>query len=67
MTEEIFNTVNKIFPELLNLLKKRNPELVTLYMQRYEYTGEQYPPAMRLHNAYQILRAYVAIIEGERE
>jgi hypothetical protein len=65
MTEEIFATVSEIFPKLLEMLKKRNPELVTLYTQRYEYTGEQYPLAMRLHNAYQILRAYLALIEGE--
>jgi hypothetical protein len=65
--EEIFRTVNEIFPKLLELLEKEKPELVPLYRQRYEYTGEQYPLAMRLHNAYQILRAYVAIIEGERE
>jgi hypothetical protein len=59
--EEIFETVDSIFPELVELLKQKHPELVTLYKQRYEYTKGLYNLTTRLHNAYQILRAYVTL------
>jgi len=60
-TEEIFKTVDEIFPELVELLKQKRPELVKLYEQRYEYTKGLYNLTTRLHNAYQILRAYVTL------
>jgi hypothetical protein len=60
-TEEIFETVDRLFPELLELLRQKHPELTTLYQQRYKYTQNVYPIVMRLHNAYQILRAYVTL------
>ena len=58
MYGEIFEEVDRVFPELIELLKRKNPELVALYKQRYEYTQNAYPQVMRLHNAYQILRTY---------
>jgi hypothetical protein len=59
--EEIFATVDKIYPEFIQLLRQKNPELETLYVMRYSYTDKKYPPTMRLHNAYEILRAYIAL------
>jgi hypothetical protein len=56
--EEIFEAVDKIFPQLIQLLRQKHPELVKLYQQRYEYTKPQYSLETRLHNAYQILRTY---------
>jgi hypothetical protein len=63
MSEEtIFETVREIFPELLQYLQSNHPELVILYQQRYEYAiDEHYPPAMRMHNAYEILKTYMII------
>jgi hypothetical protein len=59
--EEIFQTVDEIFPELVDMLKRKHPELVRLYEQRYEYVKGPYSPAVRLHNAQQILRAYLVL------
>ena len=64
--EEIFQTVNKIFPELMQMLQQKHPELTTLYTQRYHYCDEKYPLAMRLHNAYQILRTYCQLLTEQK-
>jgi len=59
--EEIFEKVDRIYPELIELLKKKKPELTPLYEQRYEYTRKPYALTMRLHNAYEILKTYIAL------
>ena len=59
--EEIFQTVDEIFPELIEILRQKYPELVKLYEQRYEYVKGPYNLATRLHNAYQILKAYLIL------
>jgi len=66
-SHEIFNTVKEVFPEVIKYLEEKHPELVPLYEQRYNYViDEHYPPVMRLHNAYEILKTYM-IIKGERK
>jgi hypothetical protein len=60
--EEIFETVVRIFPELKEMLQQKNPELEPLYTQRFYYaTDKRYPPTMRIHNAYEILRTYIQL------
>jgi hypothetical protein len=59
--EEIFGKVDKIFPELIELLRRKKPELIPLYEGKYECTKEMYPINVRLHNAYEILRTYIAL------
>jgi len=59
--KEVFMVVDKIFPELVELLKRKKPELIPLYERRHEYTGKPYPLHMRLHNAYEILKTYIAL------
>jgi hypothetical protein len=57
--EEVKRRVEEVFPELLKILEEKHPELIPLYQARYEYaTGEHYSLSMRLHNAYEILKAY---------
>jgi len=64
---EVFGAVKEVFPEVKKYLEEKHPELVPLYEQRYNYAiDEHYPPAMRLHNAYEILKTYM-IIKGERK
>ena len=53
--------VIRIFPELIEWLKANKPDYVPLYMMRYEYALGNYPPAMRMHNVYEILRMYESI------
>jgi hypothetical protein len=65
--EEIFQTVNEIYPKLQQMLKQKHPELTTLYSQRFYYAmDEKYPLAMRLHNAYQILRTYCQLLTEQK-
>ena len=64
MDDDIFVTVEKCWPELMRLLEEKYPELVP-YRQRFEYATGPYPPAMRLHNAYEILRTFLAIRRNE--
>jgi len=64
---EIFGAVKEVFPEVKKYLEEKHPELVPLYEQRYNYAmDEHYPPTMRLHNAYEILKTYM-IIRGVRK
>ena len=56
--KNIFDKVNEVYCELIDLLRQRHPELVPLYHARYEYTDPKYPPMMRLHNAYEIIRTW---------
>jgi len=58
MTEEIFNTVRKVWPELERLLRERHPELLPVFRMRYQYATGPYPDAMRWHNAFAVLAAY---------
>ena len=55
---QIIKEAEEKYWELRELLKKKHPELLPLYDARFEYLDPRYPPAMRLHNAYQILRAW---------
>jgi hypothetical protein len=56
--EIIFNRVNEVYWELIELLRQKHPEYIPLYQARFEYTDPKYPLAMRLHNAYEILRTW---------
>jgi len=59
---EILKEVKEVYPEVIKYLKEKHPELVILYEQRYNYAiDEHYPPVMRLHNAYEILKTYMVI------
>jgi len=64
MTEEVFETVKKIWPELMRMLQEKHPELLPLYRMRYEYATGLYPDAMRLHNARQLLQTYEILKKG---
>jgi hypothetical protein len=60
--EEIFATVKRIYPELMELIRQKEPELEQLYTMRFRYAmDDRYPPLMRLHNAYEIMRTYLAL------
>jgi hypothetical protein len=56
--ETIIKEAEKRYWELIEILKVKHPELVPLYNARFEYLDPHYPIAMRLHNAYQILRIW---------
>ncbi|MEM4301527.1 MAG: hypothetical protein QXQ70_03045 [Candidatus Caldarchaeum sp.] len=58
MDIDLEEKVKEVFPRLIEVLKRRHPELVELYNRRYEYATGPYPEEMKLHNAYQILRTY---------
>jgi hypothetical protein len=63
--EEIFAAVKRYFPELMELIRQKEPELEQLYTMRFHYAMDgRYPPLMRLHCAYEILRAYIALKVG---
>ena len=59
--EEIYGTVRKIAPKLLSMLQERSPEEAALYAARIEYALGRYPEAMRLHNAYEVMRKYLSL------
>ena len=67
---ELLEKVIKIRGEFFTLLEKHNPELIPLYIARYEYAaGKHYNDAMRLHNMREILACYslLKLLEqGER-
>jgi hypothetical protein len=56
--ELIVKRAMEVYWELRELLKEKHPELLPLYDARFEYMDPHYPPVMRLHNAYEILRAW---------
>jgi len=56
VVEEVVNRATSVYFELIELLKEKHPELLPLYNMRFEYTDKRYPPLMRLHNAYEIIR-----------
>ena len=58
---ELVDEVERIYPELMEMLRRRHPEYIPLYMMRYEYVVKPYPPAMRMHNAIQILETYTLL------
>jgi hypothetical protein len=60
--EEIFAAVKRYYPELMELIRQKEPELEQLYTMRFHYAmDDRYPPLMRLHNANEILRTYLAL------
>lgn len=64
--DEVAAMALKVCPKLLAALREKRPELVVLYRHRCEYLGPEYPSAMRLHNANEILfTAYLLGLEGE--
>jgi len=65
VVEEVVMKASEVYFELMELLRQRHPELIPLYSMRFEYTDKRYPPAMRLHNAYEILRAW-NILKSQR-
>ena len=65
VVEEVVKKASEVYFELMDLLKEKHPELITLYSMRFEYTDPKYPPLMRLHNAYEILRAW-NILKSQR-
>jgi hypothetical protein len=56
--EEIIREAERRYWELIEALKREKPEYLPLYHARYEYLSPNYPIEMRLHNAYEILRAW---------
>jgi hypothetical protein len=58
---KIFKTCDEIQIEFFELLSKKDSELIPLYKMRYEYLNSKYPPVMRYHNAYEILRTYLLL------
>jgi len=63
---ELLETIIKIRGEFFTLLEKHNPELIPLYIARYEYAaGKRYNDAMRLHNAREILACYSLLKRAE--
>jgi hypothetical protein len=54
----IFDKVNEVYWELIDLLRQKQPELIPLYQAYFEYTDPKYPLDMRLFNAYRILRTW---------
>ena len=63
--DEIVKEATEKYWELREILKQKHPELLPLYDARFEYLDSKYPPMMRLHNAYQILRAWHLLKGGE--
>ena len=64
--DEVATKALRICPKLLAALKEKHPELVVMYRQRCEYLGPEWPKAMRLHNANEILfAAYLLGVGGE--
>jgi hypothetical protein len=63
---KIFKTCEEIQTEFFELLSKKHPELIQLYRIRYEYIDNRFPPAMRIHNAYVILRTYLQLLKEEK-
>ena len=61
---EIFKTVASIYPKLQQILQQKHPELLPLYLIKFNYVlDDRYPLLVRLHNAYQILRAYCQLLK----
>jgi hypothetical protein len=58
VVEEVVNRATSVYFELIEMLREKHPELIPLYNMRFEYTDKRYPPAMRLHNAYEIIRTW---------
>ena len=59
--------IEEIFPELIEMLKAKYPELVQLYMQRYIYaTDPNISPVMRWHNKVQIYKTYLMLKNSNR-
>ena len=58
VVDEVVKKASEVYFELMELLRQRHPELVPLYNARFEYLDPHYPPAMRLHNAYEIIRTW---------
>jgi hypothetical protein len=62
---KIFETCEEIQTEFFELLSKKHPELIPMYQMRYQYIDKMYPPAMRIHNAYEILKTYLLLKQEE--
>ena len=61
-TDEFSYAIDRVFRELVEILRKENPELIPLYMQRFEYaTDPNIPPLMRWHNQMEILKTYMRL------
>lgn len=57
----------EVYRELMEMLRKRHPELIPLYENRYIYaTSPETPPIMREHNAIEIYKAYLSLKLSEK-
>jgi hypothetical protein len=65
VVEEVVKKASEVYFELIDMLREKHLELLPLYNMRFEYTDKRYPPAMRLHNAYEIIRTW-NILKNQR-
>jgi hypothetical protein len=64
--KEIVEACRKIKPEFFKLLQRKHPELIWTFKKRYMYIDEEFSPIIRIHNAFEILRAYILLKGNEK-